>query len=354
MGKAISNTIGQEVKPVPTAIIEANKTDLQPGTMTDWSRFSLPHLLVNVPRFAEAYQLPVEDFEVACHGSAALRAENKAIAGTLSAALDKNSMYVANFKQSLLAIDATAAASGYKLLHAILSSEECGKGIYRIARIKEFKAKQFFNDTDTVEKVVAASNKALAEFKLLPESERAESNAEIKMLLSKMPIAIEEQVAHYKMKIEKREARDMPLKFTYSELTVMLAVDIIAVYINKPGPAGTSRAITTTGKKPFVRQCMNCGSFDHIVSDKLCTKRCPNKSCNSKICPNVRGGTCVVAADTIPERSEIKNAAGATVPEHVYDWLVELREKQRPKMTNKSASTSMDGAPMTTNALSML
>ena len=99
---------------------------------------------------------------------------------------------------------------------------------------------------------------------------------------------------------------------------------------------------------------MNCGSYDHIVSDKLCTKRCSNKFCNSKICPSVRGGTCVVAADSMPDRSEITNASGATIPEHVYGWLVELREKQRPKMTNKSASTSTDGAPMTSNAISML
>ena len=135
-----------------------------------------------------------------------MRAENKAIAGTLSAALDKDSTHVANFKESLITIDETATDSGYKMLHAILSSEECGKGIYRTTRVKDFQAKKFFTDTNTVEKVVAASNKALAEFKLLPDSERAESNAEIKMLLSKMPIAIEEQVAHYKMKIEKREA----------------------------------------------------------------------------------------------------------------------------------------------------
>ena len=97
---------------------------------------------------------------------------------------------------------------------------------------------------------------------------------------------------------------------------------------------------------------MNCGSLDHVVQDKACTKKCPE--CKSKICPGLRGGTCVVAADAMPKRDEIKNAAGAPVPEHVYTWLVELREKERRKMTSKSASTSTDGAPMTASAISML
>ena len=42
-------------------------------------------------------------------------------------------------------------------------SEQCGKGIYRTSRVKAFKNKQFFSDAYTLEKVIMASNKALAE-----------------------------------------------------------------------------------------------------------------------------------------------------------------------------------------------
>ena len=103
-------------------------------------------------------------------------------------------------------MDSDASTSGYKLLHAILSSEECGRGIYRTSRIKEFEDKSFFHDASTVEAVVAASNTMLAEFNLLPENSpnRSEQNAEIKMLLTKMPPSIQFEVNKYKKKISTR------------------------------------------------------------------------------------------------------------------------------------------------------
>ena len=58
MGKAISNTKVQEVKPIPSAVIDANKTSLQPGTVKKWKYFSLPILLANTPIFAESYGAP--------------------------------------------------------------------------------------------------------------------------------------------------------------------------------------------------------------------------------------------------------------------------------------------------------
>ena len=73
-----------------------------------------------------------------------IHAESEAFAGTLSAALDKDSVLVKNFKKDLMKTDPTASTSGYKLLHAILSSEECGDGIYRLARIDDFNKKDFF------------------------------------------------------------------------------------------------------------------------------------------------------------------------------------------------------------------
>ena len=333
------------IKDVPSQVIKANKTDLTPGTIKKWSMFSLPPLLVHVPTFAKSYMLPRQQFEAALNNDPVLEAENAAIAGTLIAALEKDSEHVENMKEELTDIDPDASLSGYKILHAILSSEQCGKGIYRTSRVKAFKNKQFFHDAHTVEKVVMASNKALAEFKLLPETVdiRADTNADVKMLLSKMPITIAEQVAYYEKKIEKREAQDLPLKWSYKELTQLLAVDIVTAYINTAGTINTANI----DKR---RICVNCGSKDHIVTDKgpngkrLCNKKCPNEQCQSGICPGLRGGVCVVSADEMPKHDDIKNAIGKTIPEHIYKWLVELRAEKRPAPTANIATMTANAS----------
>ena len=66
----------------------------------------------------------------------------------------------------------------------------------------------------------------------------------------------------------------------------------------------------------------------------------------------MRGGACVVHAETMPERKTIKNADGWTVPEHVYKWLQELRETERSKL-NLDAKPSVNMATMTNNQASM-
>ena len=250
------------IKVVPTAVIEANKTDLKPGKIKSWSKWSLPLLLVNVPNFKKHWDCTPAVFDNLCAQMPRLQEENEAIAGTLTAALDNTSTHVTNFKNELVKMDSEASSSGYKLLHAILSSEECGRGIYRISRVKEFEAKPFFNNVSTVEDVIAMSDTMLAEYQLLPESERSEENAEIKMLLKKMPLFIESEVAEYKKKVAKKEAYDLPLKWTYKQLAMMLAVDIISANIDGP-TSGTINA-GKSGK----RICLNCGSPDHMVTEK--------------------------------------------------------------------------------------
>ena len=336
------------IKAVPTAVIENNKTGLVPGTVKNWSKWSLPLLLVNVPNFKMYYSCSPEVFNDLCTKLPRLQEENEAIAGTLTAALDNTSTHVTNFKNELIKMDCDASSSGYKLLHAILSSEECGRGIYRMSQVNDFEAKSFFNDVSTVEDVIAASDTMLAEYQLLPESERSEQNAEIKMLLKKMPLSIESEVAEYKKKIKKKEAYDLPLKWTYKQLAMMLAVDIISAKIDTSG--------TINAAKSTKRVCLNCGSPDHLVTEKdakgkrLCTKQCPE--CKSTICPGVRGGVCVVHAETMPERKSIKNTEGWPVPEHVYKWLEELRETERTKLDLDQKPTA-NMATMTNNQASM-
>ena len=259
-GQAVPAT-ATGIKAVPTAVIENNKTSLVPGTIKNWSKWSLPPLLVNVPNFKMYYSCSPEAFNDLCTQLPQLNEENEAIAGTLTAALDNTSTHVINFKNELVKMDSDASSSGYKLLHAILSSEECGRGIYRMSRIKDFEAKSFFNSVSTVEDVIAASDTMLAEYHLLPESERSEQNAEIKMLLKKMPLSIEAEVAEYKKKINKKEAYDLPLKWTYEQLAMMLAVDIISAKID------SSTIGTINAGKSTKRICLNCGSPDHLVTD---------------------------------------------------------------------------------------
>ena len=249
------------IKDVPSEVIKANKTDLTPGSVVQWATWSVPALLVHVPTFSKFKDLPQQQFELMCQNDPQLAAENTEIAGTLIAALDNQSVHVKNFKENLIQTDATAPKSGYKMLHAIMSSEECGRGVFRSARIDDFNTKHFFTDTYTVDDVVSAANKARREYALLPYSERAKPNAEVMMLLSKMPICIEEDVAGYIKKIKKREARDLPIKWSYDELATMLAIDINTKYVESKGnaSAGTARAVSTPFKKPV---CVNCGSED--------------------------------------------------------------------------------------------
>lgn len=70
------------------------------------------------------------------------------------------------------------------------------------------------------------------------------------------------------------------------------------------------------------------------------------------ICPGLRGGDCVVHADTMPERKSVKNAEGWPVPEHVYKWLEELRETERTAEPRRKA-IGQHMATMTNNHATM-
>ena len=58
----------------------------------------------------------------------------------------------------------------------------------------------------TVEAFVDGANDALAQFQLLPASERTGENPELRMLLSKMPDAIGADVRKYIKVMDKRKA----------------------------------------------------------------------------------------------------------------------------------------------------
>ena len=70
------------------------------------------------------------------------------------------------------------------------------------------------------------------------------------------------------------------------------------------------------------------------------------EECQSDICPGLRGGICVVCADSMPSNNEVKNALGKPVPEHVYKCLVDLREAKRPVQSATIATMTANPASM--------
>ena len=163
----------------------------------------------------------------------------------------------------------------------------------------------------------------LAEFVLLPIYRDCKECSEKKighqdLLLSKMPITIDREETEYKMKIHKREARDLPLKWSYDELAMLLAIDITSNGMSTPGTINIGKH---SGKE---RICVNCGSKAHVVTDKgpaasaCATRSARMRNASPTSAQGLRGGICVVCADSMPSNKDAKNALDKPVSEHVY------------------------------------
>jgi hypothetical protein len=157
-----------------------------------------------------------------------------------------------------------------------------------------------------------------------------------------MPFAINEAVSTYTKKIKKYEALEKPLKFSYDELVVLLAVEYMSVHRVSVKKAETPAWARRT-------QCVRCGSHEHKAGDKtedgkpVCTARCSD--CGSRICSGCRpGGTCVVMADEMPPMSELKNGAGELYRPEIYNQLVEYRNKKRAGLGMAVKVTRVDAA----------
>ena len=308
--------------------IRARKTDLTPGTVKAWAAWTVPAVGAKTKTWLRHLELDPEAFEDECMRNPVLRAEDEHNADVLAAMLNDTSEHVKAFKGNIIKTDPSASISGYKLYHAILASEKVGKGAKREGRVKEFEAKHFFSKGMKAESFVVAADTALAEFELLPPEKRAEQNADLKMLLGKMPTEMCAIVDKYRKKLAKREALDESPKWAYDELVAELAFECCPSGFH----ANVAKAL---GDKPKV--CVNCGE-GHDVKDKKCTKRCDE--CGSNICPKIRGDVCVVTAEEMPSQHDIKNAVGGRTPDHVYKWLKELRAEKREKMgLDKQART---------------
>ena len=322
---------------VSSKLLENLSTDLKPGTVGLWAKCVFPQVTKDATEFAKWIDVSEEKYMEQLEVNSVLRSQDKDMSTILMSMLNKDSEHVEAFKEDLTEQLPDALTSGYKMWHAIKSSEEVGSGVYRRVRITQFWQKDHFNLNMSVEQMLAAAKKMRKEYHLLPADVRSTPHAEEKMLLDKMPAALNDVVATYKKKLQKREDLGQPLKWTYEDLAMHIAIDTHAGLIDGSIRQESSIRFGKTGKGG-VKLCVNCGSTEHVVTDKKCTKTCDE--CGSKICPKVRGYECVVTADKMPLNKEVLNAKNPPhpVPPHVYQWLVDLRkEKRAPDGTVKAA-----------------
>ena len=168
------------------------------------------------------------------------------------------------------------------------------------------------------------------------------------MLLKKMPLFIESEVAEYKKKVAKKEAYDLPLRWTHTQLVMMLAVDIISANIDSP-ISGTINAGKAASESTSTAALPTTSSPRRMPRASACAATKQSPECKSTICPGVRGGVYVVRAGTMPERKIIKNArAGRSQSTSTRGLYEELRETERTKL-NLDKTPSANMATMTNN-----
>jgi hypothetical protein len=255
---------------------------------------------------------------------------------------------VVNFKSDLAELDEEAleaglppprvAKSGYRMWHAMLSSEECGIGARKRARVDAFKNKNYFPMGQTIEQYKAAANQLKADFEILPKSEQKGEYALEKSLLEKMPEAISIEVKNYKKIMDDREARDKPPKWTYKQLGELLAIDLAAASINNV------HSQKYMGGNKF---CLNCGSKDHNTTEKdangrfVCKQKCG--TCKAPFCPGGRSGVeCVVCKSPFPPNSEVLNAKDEPIADHLYEKLKAWKCPATATVKMVSITTSTD------------
>ena len=346
------------IKALTTKEIEANTTSIAPGEVAGWQEWTLPALAKHTPLWAACIELSPEQYAKRLRADPNLRAQDEHNASMIIAMLDSSHLRVKNFKSTVSASDREereagiddmprTAASGYRLWHAIAKSALCGTGATRTARVRAFKEKGYFTAGMTNEAVIDAANSLRADFELLPPSERRGDNALIRAMLDKMPSAIDDETAAYLKKLEKREALGKPPKWTYEELTALIAIDLAAL---------DSATIKSLGDRGGGRkQCVRCGAFGHLAGDKdangrpVCTAVCGE--CDSRICPGCRPGErCAVMADAMPPITELKNGKGMAYAPKIYEQLAAYRTQKRASLNLPStkamradAATGGDG-----------
>lgn len=333
-----------------SAQITANATDLEPGRTGTWHKLAISALAKNTPHWAKlAKTLTTEEsFTELYDSDAKFASQDEFNAGMIMAMLNKKSVHVTNFLDTVVQRDEARleadtlpliADSAWLLGALALEQAGCGDGIKRMSRIQQFKNKPYFGQVMNIEQYIAVSNELRTDFNLLPESERKDEYAVFKALLGKLPPAMEATTKEYSDKILKKETLGQPLKWTYEQLVQLLAIEYTAIN-------GTDLTVRT-GKSAATgpKKCTICGEAGHYAGQRddggrlVCKAMC--KGCGEKNCPAAMGDAakCILTLGKMPPHSQYLNAAGNTVPTHIYNFLVKKHAERCISCKSASVGT---------------
>jgi hypothetical protein len=238
--------------------------------------------------------------------------------------------------------------SGYLLLKEMLRSEACTDGPLAIMRKVEFDAKCFLTMDMPYVDYITATNEMLALHLLLQEEDRPGKQADMRMLLDKMPEAMSKHTKRIRNELKESAAMGETPKYNYMKLVQKLSVyitgadDDVAHLSQVTGTVCAARALDgsrdTRGarvggdREQRPRPCLNCGSLEHGTTERgadgelKCKAKCA--TCKFWMCPGIHGkyGPCVVAMDEMPAREDVKNFLGQVVPDFVYGKLKSFHE----------------------------
>ena len=322
-------------------------TDLVPGQVEQWVVLSSSALAKKTPLWGKYWlkreETSMDDFLERLKDDATFAAQDEHNAGMIMAMLNGKSVNVTNFKTEMIKLDKTRRAEGkppiidsaWLLYNHIEENAQCGVGMKRAARIKDFKANPYFGGAMTTEQFTAAANAMSNDFMLLPESERKDEYAVYRALLAKMPPSMDIKVKEYEYKITKSETLGKPFKWSIDELVQILAIDYGEATVEMTGRAGKSSFDKTKG-------CSVCGDPNHHAGQRdergklICKAYCGG--CGERNCAAALGDAskCMLKLSTLPSQTEYKNAAGKTVPAHIFEYMAKKHAERR--LTNKSAT----------------
>jgi hypothetical protein len=154
----------------------------------------------------------------------------------LTQVLLSSSVHVRNLRQSIVRETAEEhepgdtrppiMRSGYRMWRSMQASELTKDGGLIEMRKEDFDTKSFFTMGMGHAEYHEAITTCKSAWMLLDETERSGRDAEIHMMLSKMPAGVDEHVQKLKTKIKERRACGQPLKRTLAEELVRLSVHV--------------------------------------------------------------------------------------------------------------------------------
>ena len=183
--------------PLNTAQIKANLTSFDYGDFEIWRAKTISVLGKSTKHWAKLMQTDMDESAYLALEDTAFHHQDEHNSSYVQAMLDPASVNVSNLWSIIVQSDKARreqnlrpiADSAFLLINLMQQEAGCGIGAKRTARVAEFKNKNHFTGSMHISEFIAAGDKMLREYQLLPESERKDQNGEFLALLSKMRVA---------------------------------------------------------------------------------------------------------------------------------------------------------------------